>query len=57
MPSLGSDSAGCSTFCDTREGVLKEVKSLLKYLQPGESITVERERDIDTIQPGAGVLR
>ena len=55
MPSLGGASAGCSTYCDTREGALKEVRSSLAHLQPGERITVEREIDIDGLLPGAGV--
>ncbi len=41
MPSLGSNTAGCSTFCDTQKEVLKEVKSSLVNLLPGESIIVE----------------
>ncbi len=43
MPSLGSDTAGCSTFCSTKRAVLDEVRSSLEHLRPGESITVERE--------------
>ena len=42
IPSLGSPTAGCTTFCSTRKAVLDEVGSMLQHLQPGESVTVTR---------------
>ena len=43
MPSLGGDTAGCSTFCSTRKATLDEVRSSLEHLRPGERVVVERE--------------
>ncbi len=53
---IRGDTAGCSTFCDSREGVLREVRSSLNVLQFGERVIVERERDIDAVRPGTGAL-
>ena len=47
MPSLGTDSAGCSTSKDTVNEVLDEVRHSLQYLRSGERIIIELEEGDD----------